>query len=99
MSHWRLALAQSCGDTFSYKGTKVRPSEILLEPRDHGLSFLESGPAMLGCDWTWQEAGPSSARPLPDKLRIWKAIGVALGSVQASGCLFSSIPAGCMRTP
>ncbi|KAI4531210.1 hypothetical protein MG293_019068 [Ovis ammon polii] len=24
MSHWRLALAQSCGDTFSYKGTKPR---------------------------------------------------------------------------
>lgn len=63
MSHWRLALAQSCGDTFSYKGTKMRPSEILLEPQDHGLSFLESGLAMEGVTGLGRKQGQVQPDP------------------------------------
>ena len=37
----------------------MRPSEILLEPQDHDLSFLESGLCGWGvCAQTWQETAP-----------------------------------------
>lgn len=50
----------SSGDIFSCNRTKVRPSDILLEPQDHHLSFLGSGQGegkvprlgrKLGCAW------------------------------------------------
>lgn len=63
MSHGRLALALSCGDTFSCKGTKVRPSEVLLEPWDHGLSFLESGPTMEGVPGLGRKQGQGQQTP------------------------------------